>query len=103
MPPPAAPLRPAPRWIVVCYDIADARRLRRVARAMGNWGDRVQKSVFECFLSPRQQAQMLAQIRPLIDPARDSVRLYPLCPTCADRRDALGCSPVAQIPDVFIV
>ena len=37
------------RWIVL-YDIRNPRRLRRVARLMEGYGQRVQHSVFECDL-----------------------------------------------------
>jgi len=33
---------------LVCYDIADEKRLRKVFQTMRNWGDHLQYSVFEC-------------------------------------------------------
>ena len=39
--------------ILVTYDIADPRRLRRVAKVSEGFGRRVQKSVFECELDER--------------------------------------------------
>jgi CRISPR-associated protein Cas2 len=39
---------------VVAYDIADDGRRNRVARFLEGWGRRVQKSVFECELSPEE-------------------------------------------------
>ncbi|MBK6744811.1 MAG: CRISPR-associated endonuclease Cas2 [Hydrogenophilales bacterium] len=36
------------RLYVICYDIADRRRLARVAKVMEGFGERVQESLFEC-------------------------------------------------------
>ena len=33
---------------LVCYDISDDKRLRKVFQAMRNFGDHLQYSVFEC-------------------------------------------------------
>jgi CRISPR-associated protein Cas2 len=39
---------------LILYDIADAKRLRRVARVCEDFGVRLQDSVFECDISPVQ-------------------------------------------------
>ena len=67
-------------FVVVCYDIADERRLRRVAREAENFGTRVQKSVFECHVDVAHLAEMQQRIARLIDPLADEVRYYRLCP-----------------------
>ena len=37
---------------LICYDISDDKRLRKVFKAMRNFGDHLQYSVFECQLTP---------------------------------------------------
>jgi len=69
--------------ILVTYDVATAtpggrRRLRRVATACKNYGQRVQKSVFECLVGPEQWVLLREALLELIDPAEDSLRIYPL-------------------------
>ena len=66
--------------IVVGFDVSDKRRLYRVAREMGNFGRRVQKSVFECHLTPEQFADLQKRLAKLINAEEDHVRYYPLCP-----------------------
>ena len=44
------------RFWLACYDIRDDKRLRRVAAVMERYGTRAQKSVFECWITPRQLA-----------------------------------------------
>jgi len=50
-------------WVLVTYDVATetkkgARRLRRVAQACKNYGQRVQKSVFECMVNQAQYEEL---------------------------------------------
>ena len=53
--------------VVVAYDVSTEskegqRRLRRVARACQDFGQRVQKSVFECVLRERDWALLRARL-----------------------------------------
>ncbi len=69
--------------MLVTYDVstempAGRRRLRRVARACLDFGQRVQFSVFECEVSPAQWAMLRARLIGEIDPALDSLRFYKL-------------------------
>lgn len=89
-------------WLV-CYDIADARRLRRIAREMQSVGERVQKSVFECELDARARRELEARVAALLDARCDSVRFYRLCEGCRRARTACGKTPVRNEPEVWIV
>ncbi|MCL2011298.1 MAG: CRISPR-associated endonuclease Cas2 [Cystobacterineae bacterium] len=67
--------------VLVSYDVATseangARRLRRVARACQDYGQRVQYSVFEVEVEPAQWTQLKARLLNEIDPERDSLRFY---------------------------
>jgi len=69
--------------ILVAYDVAtdDAagrRRLRRVARTCEAYGQRVQKSVFECVLNEMDMERLVARLREEMDETEDSVRIYRL-------------------------
>ena len=69
--------------MLVTYDVSTAdaagrRRLRRVARACLDWGQRVQNSVFECEVDPAQWVRLRATLLDEIDPACDSLRFYAL-------------------------
>ena len=44
--------------IVVCYDIAEDLRRRRVSDELENFGGRVQDSVFECHLEEGQLKEL---------------------------------------------
>ena len=34
-------------FYLICFDVRDAKRLRKIANEMENFGNRVQRSVFE--------------------------------------------------------
>lgn len=67
--------------VLVCYDVSTVdregrRRLRRVARACSNYGQRAQNSVFECLVDPAQWAVLRNQLLTIYEPAEDSLRFY---------------------------
>ncbi len=69
--------------MLVTYDVntqdaAGRRRLRRVARACLDLGQRVQNSVFECEVDPARWAQLRARLIEEIDVEKDSLRFYRL-------------------------
>lgn len=69
--------------LLVTYDVATdtpegERRLRRVAKVMEGFGQRVQKSVFECVLDGADLARMEAALVRVMDEEEDSVRVYRL-------------------------
>ncbi|MEW6587056.1 MAG: CRISPR-associated endonuclease Cas2 [Nitrospirota bacterium] len=68
-------------FVIVSYDVStnDAtgqRRLRRVAKACEDYGQRVQYSVFECIVDPAQWAMLKERLISEIDPEKDSLRFY---------------------------
>jgi len=67
--------------ILVSYDVSTSsadgeRRLRRVAKACVNHGQRVQNSVFECLLENDQWVAFRATLLGLADLDHDSLRFY---------------------------
>ncbi len=67
-------------FYVICFDIRDDRRLIKTSNTLENFGKRVQRSVFECYLDDAELARLKKRIEELIDVEEDSVRYYSLCP-----------------------
>lgn len=65
-------------WYLVCYDVADERRLRKIYSVMKGLGWHLQYSVFLCRLHWRELCELKAVIEELISPDEDDVRIYPL-------------------------
>ena len=85
-------------YVLITYDVATstpagAKRLRQVARACENKGQRVQNSVFECELPPADFEFLKQELIGLIDPATDSLRFYHLGNHWRRRVDHHGAKP----------
>lgn len=76
--------------MVVAYDIADPRRLNRVAKVMKDFGLRVQKSIFEVEVSPVAFREMRKRTEAEMVPEEDGVKYFPLCNRCAETLVAIG-------------
>ena len=81
--------------VVICYDVSTlepegARRLRRVAKACKNYGQRVQLSVFECEIDPAQWTTLRQNLIDEIDPEKDSLRFYFLGSNWRRRVEQIG-------------
>lgn len=68
------------RHILVCYDICDPKRLRRVHKTVRNFGQSVQYSVFACRLTRLARADLEARLLEEIDAGVDQVMLVDLGP-----------------------
>ena len=69
--------------VLVAYDVstedaAGRRRLRRVAQQCTNFGQRVQKSVFECQVNDMEYERMVRALVKIIHKEEDSLRIYRL-------------------------
>ncbi len=88
--------------ILICYDIADPRRLQRLHRQLAKRALMVQYSVYYCELTREGMERIKAMIANHIDPTADDVRLYPL-PGDFDitllGEPASGCLPVLKQHD----
>ncbi|MCG6551064.1 MAG: CRISPR-associated endonuclease Cas2 [Candidatus Magnetominusculus sp. LBB02] len=66
--------------VLISYDVSvegdGKRRLRRVARACQDFGQRVQYSVFECIVDPGQWTHLRRRLIEEIDEEFDSLRFY---------------------------
>ncbi|MGK2287194.1 CRISPR-associated endonuclease Cas2 [Pedomonas sp. V897] len=94
--------------MLVTYDVntqdpAGRRRLRRVARACQDLGQRVQNSVFECEVDPAQWAKLRARLLEEIDAEKDSLRFYRLGADGKRRVEHVGAKPAMDLdgPLVF--
>lgn len=65
---------------LVCYDISDDKRLRRVFQKMRNYGDHLQFSIFECQLTAMDLARCRAELAQIINHQEDQVLFVNLGP-----------------------
>ena len=65
---------------LVCYDIADDKRLRKVFKTCYNFGEHLQFSVFECDLNPSEKIELEKALGDIINHDEDQVLFVALGP-----------------------
>lgn len=94
--------------VLVSYDVATEstqgrRRLRRVARACLDFGQRVQNSVFECVVDPEQWTRLRLRLLDEFSVDKDSLRFYFLGSNHKGRIEHHGAKPSLDIEGPLIV
>lgn len=94
--------------VLVSYDVSmeedgGPKRLRRVARACLDYGQRVQYSVFECIVDPAQWTVLKNRLIKEIDENRDSLRFYYLGSNWRRRVEHVGAKPSIDQEGTLIV
>ncbi|MAE17227.1 MAG: CRISPR-associated endonuclease Cas2 [Deltaproteobacteria bacterium] len=94
--------------ILVSYDVSTVekegrRRLRRVAKACQNFGQRVQFSVFECQVNEMQREELERILLEIIDEDEDSLRFYRLTEPLEKHRQEYGKKKAVDFEDVLLL
>ena len=86
---------------LVCYDVADDKRLRKTYKKMRGFGDPLQYSVFRCELSPVEKQLLKETLWGLLNWAQDRVMLLDLGPVGArgDECVEFWGTPRVEVPD----
>ncbi|MBF0619873.1 MAG: CRISPR-associated endonuclease Cas2 [Candidatus Omnitrophica bacterium] len=84
-------------------DIGGQKRLRHVAKACKNYGQRVQFSVFECIIDPAQWMLLKSALLRAIDPEVDSLRFYFMGSNWQHKVEHVGAKEVVDLEGPLIV
>ena len=87
--------------MLITYDVSvvakgGQKRLRRIAKTCLDYGMRVQKSVFECEVTPAQFVTLKNELMNIFNPEEDSLRFYFLGKKGRRRVEHVGAKPVAD-------
>ena len=78
-------------FVVVSYDVRDDKRRSRIFKALKNFGQWMQYSVFECELEKSHFLKLKDRLDHLIDAKEnDSIRFYFLCENCKRQVERVG-------------
>lgn len=93
--------------MLIAYDVSTEtkegrRRLRRVARACLDFGQRVQNSVFECEVDPAQWTGLRARLIAEVDVRTDSLRFYRLGAEGRGRVEHIGAKPTIDLQALLV-
>ncbi len=76
--------------MIITYDIADHRRLNKVAKILKDYGYRVQKSIFEATINAKIIAEMKSRIEDIILEDEDGVKYFHVCEKCENTLEIIG-------------
>jgi CRISPR-associated protein Cas2 len=69
------------KWYLICYDIHDPKRLRKAAKHLEGYGQRMQESVFRVWLGSTELQRLRWELTEQLDPS-DDLLILPLCSHC---------------------
>lgn len=87
---------------IICYDIVEAKKRQRVSKALLDYGTRVQKSVFEVYVTDARMQQCIKELRKHVT-AADSIRIYGLGVAGAEQTVLLGNAKAIPTPTTHII
>ena len=91
-------------FVLVAYDIPTDKRRTKIAKILEDYGRRVQYSVFECDLTAKQAQKLTKEMKEVLNPEEDGIRVYRLCQECLKKIKVMGqAQPPAETPEVYIV
>jgi len=95
-------------WIIVAYDVRTEeapgrKRLRRVAQICKDFGQRVQKSVFECQVNEMQYEDLRRKLLREIKDDEDNLRLYRLTEPREQHCEVYGLSWMVSFDDDALI
>jgi len=76
------------RCYLVCYDIRDSKRLRRVHKALKGYGEAWQFSVFFCVLKDIDRVRLQTDLEEQINQKEDQAMILDLGPNEKEAREA---------------
>jgi len=89
--------------MLICYDCANDRRRLKTANILLDYGDRVQRSVFETELPQRLEQEMTSRLGQVINTEQDSVRIYHICDRCRSGVHLLGLGDLMDTGRTIVV
>lgn len=89
--------------VVIVYDIPDDKRRTKLAEFLEGYGSRVQKSVFEVFVSLEEMRRLYRRVQKRVEPAVDNVRFYWLPKGAVERVLTIGGEPPEKPPSAYII
>ena len=72
------------RWRLICYDVRDPKRYRKLYKIVRSYATPVQYSIFRARLDDREVERLRWELTE-VTAEEDRLLIVDLCPSCADR------------------
>lgn len=91
------------KYYLICFDISNNRSRRRVANLLLEYGERIQKSVFEVAIKRDKELSLLrSEIQPYMENG-DDLRFYFLPPESRKNSQDYQGRPLKEFPASIII
>ncbi len=90
-------------FVMLSYDISSNKKRAQVAKYLKDFGQRVQKSVFEFNINQSQYDEIKRQLKKMINLKRDGVRFYRFCQGCVGKVQIDGWGQVTEDEDFNLI
>jgi len=90
-------------FVMISYDVVDDKKRFKLMKLLKDYGSRVQKSVFECNLSPKTYEQVKAGVEGIIKKRIDRVRYYRICKGCVGKVEISGWGEVTEEEEFIVI
>lgn len=89
--------------VIVVYDISDDKRRTKLSNFLEGYGQRVQWSVFECFITLDEMRVLHQKVKKLVKPEEDDVRFYWLSTEAASMVLTIGSEKPEPPPKYYVI
>ena len=90
-------------FVMISYDVVENKKRLKLMKFLKDYGDRVQKSVFECNFSSKTYEKVKAEVENIINSRKDRVRYYRICKGCMDRIEISGWGEVTEEEEFVVI
>jgi CRISPR-associated protein Cas2 len=90
-------------FVMISYDVVDDKKRLKLMKFLKDYGERIQKSVFECNLSAKTYEQVKTGVEEIINKRKDRVRYYKICKGCVDKVEIYGWGEVTEEEEFIVV
>ena len=89
--------------VMISYDIVEDKKRLKLMKFLRDYGERIQKSVFECNLSSRTYETVKMGIEKIINKRKDRVRYYRMCEGCKNRIEISGWGEITEEEEFVVI
>ena len=72
---------------VIAYDIAIAKRRRKVVKTISPYGKRINFSVYECMFTSAQLKAVIFKLHNIVKKGEDQIAIYRICIDCFSKSE----------------
>ncbi len=90
---------------VISYDISETKIRNKIFKALKNYGDHKQYSVFECELTKDRFQTLYKELLDLMkDEEEGNIRIYKLCRRCRESISVIGIEEKEEAePEILVI